>query len=269
MWIGLVTVCLMGVASVTDKHARDLTASTAWAADQLINTVAGMLGAGIASWISDHRFAIATAVLLLAVVDLLGLAMIRAMHEAARHQPRVRLGDWMEMPLPVAPPVSAPTRSGVEILNRKVAAATTVAAASLLTATLTSLIWARSVLVPRGASRLAHAAVVGGVQSRAGLDSLRDAAAHIQFAARAWYTAAGAPAVSGLAGKAAGAVRGARAEAQTTTEPTSSASGQLVDIQAVLGLQSLGWYGPLSPVPDMNAQGEEDGAEQRPDRLAS
>jgi hypothetical protein len=47
-------------------------------------------------------------------------------------------------------------------------------------------------------------------------------------------------------------------------------SGEVIDIQALLSAQSIGWYGPLSIGPSTPAGGEQDGPEpERTDRLAS
>src|SRR5260370_30804913 len=81
------------------------------------------------------------------------------------------------------------------------------AGAALLAWAVHFLIWSRDVMLPQQAARLAHATAVGRVESRAGLESLRDAAAHLQFAARAWYAAAGAPALATPAVQAAQTVR--------------------------------------------------------------
>src|SRR5205807_4610942 len=151
--------------------------------------------------------------------------------------------------------------------NRRVAAATALAAATVLTRLLDASIWTRDVMLPREARRLAHAAAVGRVQSRAGLEGMREATAHLQYAARAWYAAAGQPAIDGLAGKATGAVRTARA-ARRGLRP----AGQVVDIQAILSAQSIGWYGPFStvPVPPLELEGAHDVADSgQSDRLAS
>src|SRR5207248_80382 len=83
-------------------------------------------------------------------------------------------------------------------LNRRVAAGLAIAGAAALTRMLDAAIWFRDVMLPRQARRLANAAVAGRVGSRARLESLRDASAHLQFAARSWYAAAGEPAINGL-----------------------------------------------------------------------
>jgi hypothetical protein len=141
--------------------------------------------------------------------------------------------------------------------------------AAMLTRTVDLSIWIRNVMLPREARRLAHAAQAGRVGSRARLESLRDATAHLQYAARAWYAAAGEPAVNGLAVKANGAVHSARA-ARRGLRPAALRPGQVVDIQALLSAQSIGWYGPLGAGSNQPRRGEHDAAEPpQTDRLAS
>jgi hypothetical protein len=127
-------------------------------------------------------------------------------------------------------------------------------------------IWSRGVLLPRQAERLAHAAAVGRTGSRAGLESLRDTASQLQFAARAWYTAAGAPAVNDLATKANAAVRTVRNG--RGAEAPGLAPSRAVDIGVLLSAQSIGWYGPMRPAP-MVREGEDEDASGQAGRLAS
>src|SRR5205814_3155631 len=54
MWVALIVVCTVGLLSVTDTNARNLTTSVLWGADHVINTVAGLVFGGIVSWIYDH-----------------------------------------------------------------------------------------------------------------------------------------------------------------------------------------------------------------------
>ena len=115
-------------------------------------------------------------------------------------------------------------------------------------------------MMPRETRRLAHATTAGKVGSRASVESLRDATAHLHFAARSWFAAAGEPAINELAAKTARAAR-------RTLKPVALRPGEIVDIQALLGAQSVGWYGPLAP---RTPPGEKDAAESpRSDRLAS
>jgi hypothetical protein len=174
--------------------------------------------------------------------------------------------EWMELPrlAPAAPqPVAAPY--ALDELNRKWGAAAAIAGATLFTWSVNFAIWSRDVLLPRQAERLAHAAAAGRVGSRAGLESLRDTASQLQFAARAWYTAAGAPAVNDLATKATTAVRSARTGrgAEAPGRPSHAAK-----VRVLLSMQSIGWYGPLRPAPVVRGEEDED-ASQQSDRLAS
>lgn len=263
LWVAFLSVCVLGVVSISDPNARELSSSAAWGIDQLINTLfstlAGLAVGSLATAILDHRFTIATALVIAAGVDLFALVLLRSLRSARGWQPRVRLGEWMELP-PLAAPSQAVASDPIAVLNRRLAAAAAVVGATLLAWAVQLTIWIRDVLLPRERRRLAHAAEAGRTHSRARLESLRDATAHLQFAARSWYVAAAAPAVSELACRASEAVR---------SQPARLRPGQLIDIQALLSAQSIGWYGPLSPGPPEPNVGVEDAESQRSDRLAS
>jgi hypothetical protein len=261
LWIALVSVCVVAVMSITDPNARELSTSAAWAADQIINTSIAILLGGVAAWISDHRFTIASWLLILASVDIFALMLTGSLRSARAWEPRVRLREWMEMP--PAPATARGPRQPVLAdpladVNRRIAAAAAVAGAAMLAKLVDVSIWFRDVIVPRERERLAHAAAAGRLGSRARLESLRDATAHLQFAARAWYAAAGEPAVNELA-----------VRARRGLGPARLRAGQIVDIQALLSAQSIGWYGPLGAGPTQSP-GDHDVAEaERSDRLAS
>ena len=261
MWVALIVACVIGVMSITNPVARELTSSAVWGVDQVLSTTVGLLGAGIVGWISDHRSTIATWVLVGCCIDVLALALVRSYRKSLEAQPRVRLREWMELPrlAPATQPAAVPY--ALDELNRRWAAASAVAGAAILAGLVNLSIWARDVLLPRQAERLAHAAALGRVESRARLESLRDAASQLQFAAQAWYAAAGAPAVNGLALKATDAVRAVRSGPRV-------APAEVVDIHVLLSAQSIGWYGPLRPAPTVRSEEEEDASEHT-GRLAS
>jgi len=127
--------------------------------------------------------------------------------------------------------------------------------------------WAREVLIPREARRLARAAAAGGLESRERFDSLRDTAAQVQFAARSWYTAAGDPALDSLTARAAEALKHAAAT-RRGRRLAGFGPDHVVDIEALLNAQSMGWYSPMPPGLPAPAPEDEDGSE-RSDRLAS
>jgi hypothetical protein len=266
-WAVFVVGCVIGVISTTSPDARELTTSAAWGIDQVLTTLVGLLGAGFIGWLADHRFTVATIVLYVVAGDILALTLIRFYRKSRGWQPQVRLMEWMELPRLTAPapqPVVAP--NALDDLNRKWAAAAAVAGAALLTWLVNFAIWSRDVLLPRQAERMAHAAAVGRVGSRARLESLRDTASQLQFAARAWYTAAGAPAVNDLATKANAAVRTVRNG--RGAEAPGLAPSRAVDIGVLLSAQSIGWYGPMRPAP-MVREGEDEDASGQAGRLAS
>jgi hypothetical protein len=265
LWIGFVSVCVLGIASINDPNARELNTSAVWGADQIFNTTMGLVIGGVGSWIYDHRFPLASWLVIVVGVDIFALILIRSARSAKRGQLRVLLGEWMEIPI-----ASSPQRAGIGAaaadplaeVNRRIAAWGAIAATTALASVVEVAIWLRDVLAPRQAGRIARAAVAGRVESRARLESLRDASAHLKYAARSWYSAAGEPVINELA------TRAARA-AKRSLKPVRLRPGEIVDIQALLSAQSIGWYGPLATGP-MPSPGETDAAEsQRSDRLAS
>jgi hypothetical protein len=266
IWVAFVTVCLLSVASINDPNARELSTAAVWGADQIINTTVGLMLAGIGSWISDHRFQIASWLVIIAGADIFALMFLGSLRNRQQWQPRVRLREWMEIPIPAAESVLAQRQPAAVDpfagVSRRIGAWAAIGATAALAKMVELSLWVRDVMVPHHVGRLAHAGAVGRVQSRARLESLRDATAHLQFAARSWYAAAGEPVINDLASR---TVRVAR----RSLKPVALRPGEIVDIQALLGAQSIGWYGPLTAGP-LPSPGEHDAAEsQRSDRLAS
>src|SRR5438128_6477802 len=91
LWIALVTACGLSVMSITDPNARELSASAAWAADQIVSTLIGLMFGGVTAWIVDHRFAIASWMIIGAGVDIFALMCIGSWRNSRAWQPRVRL----------------------------------------------------------------------------------------------------------------------------------------------------------------------------------
>jgi hypothetical protein len=267
LWLALITVCVFGVMSVTDPNARELSASAAWGADQVINTAVGLMFGGFGGWLSDHRFAIASWLVIIAGADIFALMFLGSYRSGRAWRPRVRLREWMELPLPA--PAMVPQRQvvvadPVRDVNRRLAAAAAVAGASMLAWMVGASTWLRDAIVPGGTRRIAHAAEAGRFESRARLDALRDATAHLRYAARAWYEAAGQPAIAGLATKASDAVQAAQKARQARLR-----AGQVIDIQALLHAQSLGWYGPLTMTTLEGGEDPDATEPGRSDRMAS
>ena len=159
LWIGLIWVCVLGVTSTHDKQTRELTSATAWGVTQTVGTVAGLMGQNFLAWLSVHRIAVATWVVLAFGMDLLAIVLLQTHREAIGWQPRVRLGDWMEMPRPgKAQPARVPVVSGVDELNARFDRwAPLATAASLMRLTLL-LIWSFDVMAPAAARGLRDAA---------------------------------------------------------------------------------------------------------------
>jgi hypothetical protein len=263
-----VTVCLVGVMSITDPNARELSASAAWGAEQVINTTVALMLGGVAAWFYEHRFMFASWLVILAGADIFALMFIGSWRSAQAWRPRVRLRDWMELPVPAQDPAGRELVAADPLthVNRRVAAAAALAGATVLTKMVGLTMWCREVLVPRHSRRLAHAAAVGRIESRARWEGLREATAHLQYAARAWYAAAAEPALYEVASRASSAVRSAQGGR------AGIKIGQVVDIQALLSAQSIGWYGPFIVMPNPSMEEEEPDTSddaQRSDRLAS
>ena len=266
LWVVLVVVCVFGVVSITNPQARELTTAAFWGGDQVTMTLAGLLGAGLTGWLLDNRFTLATCLAIACGIDIVALALLRSYRIGRLWQPRVRLYEWMELPrLAAAEPVVVPY--AVDELSRKLEAAMAVGGAALLAWAVSFAIWSRDVMLPQQAARLARAARAGRVGSRAGLESLQEAASQLRFAARSWYVAAGAPAVDGLAARATETVRSI-GSARRGDGATAVTPGRAVDIHVLVSALSIGWYGPMRPASALQA--EEDGDEsQQTGRLAS
>jgi hypothetical protein len=267
LWIALFFFCALGLLNVSDPNARDLSASAIWASEQLINNLAGVLLGGVASWISANRYAIATWLIIVAGVDIFGLMLLGSIRSATPWRPRIRLREWMEVPVPapaVAPrPVVADPLAGV---SRRLAGASALLGAGMLVRSLAFSIRARDAV---SKDRLRDGARLGAASSRAQLESLGNALAHVQFAARSWYTAAGQPAIGGVAERAAGAARSAGA-VQRSLRSGRFRPSEVIDIRALLNAPSISWYGPLGPAPADSTRGDDDATDsQRPDTLAS
>jgi hypothetical protein len=167
LWVAFVCVCVAGVSSVNNPSARELSASAMWGADQIFNTMVGLMLGGIGVWASDHRFAIGSWLVILAGADILFLMLLRSMRTAQSWRPRVRLGEWMEIPLATpqpasrkANPVAADTLAGI---NRRIAATTAVAATAALARMIEVSIWVRDALLASQALNLSRATAAGRV----------------------------------------------------------------------------------------------------------
>src|SRR5260370_17593908 len=77
LWAALVVVCVFGVLSITNPHARELTASAVWGVDQVIITLGGLLGAGLTGWLLDNRFTLAASLTIPPGAPVLPLPFLR------------------------------------------------------------------------------------------------------------------------------------------------------------------------------------------------
>jgi len=162
LWTGLIWVCVLGVTSTHDKQTRELTSAAAWGITQTVGATANLLSQNFLAWLSDHRIAVATWVVLAFGVDLLAIVLLQTHREAMGWQPTVRLRDWMEMPRPgKAQPERVPVASGVDELNERFNRWAPVATAGAFMRLTLLLIWSLDVLAPaalRGLRDAAYAA---------------------------------------------------------------------------------------------------------------
>ena len=62
LWVTLVFVCWLGIASINQPQVRELTDSVNWAVGRIISTLLGLAGASLTDTLAASRFAIAGAV---------------------------------------------------------------------------------------------------------------------------------------------------------------------------------------------------------------
>ncbi|OLC23994.1 MAG: hypothetical protein AUH40_09455 [Chloroflexi bacterium 13_1_40CM_65_17] len=244
IWLGLIVACWLAVTNIEAADVRYMTESAAWGADQIVNTILGLMLAGALGWMADHRFAIANLVVLLVGADILLLALLRAHREGEAWQPRIMLGEWVEVPLhrePVLVPAAVP--SAIDKWNRRAEHAAAVLAAAFFMWFVQLLIWTRDVVVPQARARQAQAVAAGRVQAVAGLEAMR-------MATREWRQAhaMAIPEVGGVS--------------------TVLTDDQVINIRALLSAQSIGWYGPIEPAP-ADIRSVHGRQEDESDRLAS
>lgn len=239
----LILVCWIGIASIKQPQARELTDAINWAAGQIISTLLGLAGASVLDALAAHRFVIANAVVTLFGADLLALALLSTYREGRAWRPQIKLGEWMEVPVAVAPTTVAAVAdpSAIDELNVRWAAATATASAAAATWSVQFLIWARDVGLPRAEERLALAVAVGRVETRVWLDSVRETARELETTARNFYETS-APEANKLALRVAAILNGVT-DAEHRLTPGAGDLAQVVDIQALRIAQSLGRLG--------------------------
>jgi len=181
LWIGLIWVCVLGVTSTHDKQTRELTSAAVWGATQTVGTVAGLMVQTFLAWLSEHRIAVATWVVLAFGMDLLAIVLLQTHRQAIGWQPRVRLRDWMEMPRPGKPQQApVPATSGVDELNERFNTWAPLATASALTQLTLLLIWSLDVMLPAVARRLREAAFAANSAKVVDIRTLASRAARVR-----------------------------------------------------------------------------------------
>jgi hypothetical protein len=265
LWVALIFVCWLGIASIDDPHARELTNSINWAAGQMVNTLIALAGLSVLDTLHANRFGIANAVVTFFGADLLILAMLSSYREGRGRQPKVRLRDWMQVPAAAVPAsVQARQPYAVDDLNERLAAATITVSAAAATWSVQFLIWARDIGLPRAEKRLALAAAVGRVETKVLLEAVRETAGELESGARD-LVAASAPEVNKLALRVAAILNGIT-DAEQSVSPGAGNLAQIVDIQALRIAQSLGRFGRAQSTEKKDEIGNDP---EHPDRLAS
>ena len=273
IWLGLIVACWMAITNVQQANVRYLTESAAWGADQILNTTIGLMIAGMFAWIGEHRFVIAKVVVLVLGTDILALALVRGHRQAQSSLPRIKLGEWIEVPLhrsPALQPAAVPY--AMDEWNRRAERAAAIFGAAVLVWFVQMLIWTRDVVVPQARARQAQALAAGRVQAVAGLELLREKAALLQATARLWQVERATPALAGFAvgaGKALDKVAIGQAGLAGLGGDWNLTDDQVINIRALMSAQSIGWYGPVVPAPNALASQREEGRETESDRLAS
>ena len=265
MWAALIFVCWIGIASIKEPHVRELTDSVNWAIGMIATTLLGLAGANVRDVLLANRFTIANGMVTLLGADLLALALISSYKEGRAWQPQIRLREWMELPAATASQAAAAqlAHSAIDDLNDRLAAATSTAGAAAATWSVQFLIWARDIGLPRAEKRLALAAAVGRVETKVWLESVRETAHEVEWAARATY-AGTAPEVNKLALRVAAILNGV-VEAEQRIVSGKQNLAQVVDIQALRIAQSLGRPGPETSTDEK----EDKNGPEHTDRLAS
>jgi len=265
LWMALIFVCWWGIAGIKDPQARELTASINWASGRIFNTLIGLVGLSVVDILHANRFAIANVVVTLFGADLLALALVSSYREGLGWQPKVRLGEWMEMPAaPVAALVVAPGTDAVEEINERLAAATVTAGAAAATWSVQFLIWAHDIGLPRAEERLALAAAVGRVEANVLLEAVRETTRELESGARN-LVAVSAPEVNKLALRVAAILNGVT-DAEQRGSISAGNLAQVVDIQALRMAQSLGQSGRAQSTEKKDEINDDP---EHPNRLAS
>ncbi len=265
LWVAMVFVCWIGIASINGPHARELTDSVNWAVGQIVAMLLGLAGAGVRESLAANRFALANAVVTLFGADLLALALVSTYREGRAWKPQVRLGEWLEFPaVSDRPAVALVTgASAIDELNERWAAATATAGAAAATWSVQFLMWARDVGLPRAEKRLALAVAVGRVETKVWLESVRETARELEVSARTLYETS-TPEANKLALRVAAILNGVT-DAEHSLTPGAANLAQIVDIQALRIAQSLGRLGRAASTDEK----EEKNGPEHTDKLAS
>jgi hypothetical protein len=259
IWLGLIVTCWLAITNIQQASTRHLTEAAAWGADQIVNTSIGLMLASLVAWMADHRFVIANVVVTLVGADILALVLLRSYRKASGWRLRIKLGEWVELPLYRAPaPTPVPVPYAMDVWNRRAERAAAVLGTAILAWFVQMLIWTPNVVIPHARARQAQAVASGRIHAAARLESLRERAIRLQASARAWHTEHG-PAIAALVAR----------SGQALDRAVVGGADQVVNIRALLSAQSIGWYGPIVPAPAHIGPAREEEDELESDRLAS
>src|ERR1700746_3660086 len=135
----------------------------------MVGAIATVAEQSALQWLFDRRFYTADWVVLLFGAFFLLVIWLETRREALGWQPRVRLGEWMELPRLVPQPRPAKvTVSAVDEINQRFNVWAPVATAAALTWLTLLLIWTGDVVVPTAGRKLKGAALRAEMGRRGG-----------------------------------------------------------------------------------------------------
>jgi hypothetical protein len=161
IWLGLIASGWLTVTNVQGTSARFLTDSVTWGVAQIVNVSVEILIANFKVWLAEHRYGIASTVLLIALLDFFLLAALESRRQAKKASPRVRLGDWFELPLAELAPASTSVRHALNGWSLPAERTKVVATAGFVTRIMRVMSWGHNSVFIQLKARQAHL-VAGG-----------------------------------------------------------------------------------------------------------
>jgi hypothetical protein len=161
IWLGLIASGWLTVTNVQGASARFLTDSVTWGVGQIVNVSVEILISNFKVWLAEHRYGIASTVLLIALLDFFLLAALESRRQAKKASPRVRLGDWFELPLAELAPASTPARHALNEWSLLAERTTVMAEAGFVTRLVRVMSWGHNSVSTQLKARQARS-VAGG-----------------------------------------------------------------------------------------------------------